>query len=128
MVSALQAANPGWGRWQASPSKSLAVASHQPSCSKSRPTHQLLCAVAADKDTDEVDNEWFLCPMKITHHQGELVTTGFPVENRLIGQVRAAGAGVWLDVLRTGAPVLCTALCRSLCGLAVVAPEWLRLN
>jgi len=64
------------------------------------------CAVAADKDTDEVDNEWFLCPMKITHHQGELVTTGFPVENRLIGQVRAArgrGLVVFAAYRSTGA-------------------------
>jgi hypothetical protein len=44
----------------------------------------------ADKDVDQVDNDWFLCPMKITHHQGELVTTSFAVENRLTGQVGVA--------------------------------------
>jgi hypothetical protein len=51
-------------------------------------THVCVCAYPADKDTDEVDNDWFLCPMKIAHHQGELVTTGFPVENRFVPQVR----------------------------------------
>jgi hypothetical protein len=47
----------------------------------------LLVPPPTDKDTDEVDNEWFLCPMKIFHHQGELVTSTFPVENRFTGQV-----------------------------------------
>jgi hypothetical protein len=28
--------------------------------------------------------------MKIAHHQGEIITSSFPVENRLLGQVRAA--------------------------------------
>lgn len=29
--------------------------------------------------------------MKIFHHQGELLTSTFPVENRLLGQVRGLG-------------------------------------
>lgn len=37
-----------------------------------------------DKDTDEVDNDWFLCPMAISHHQSDLLRTAFPVENRLV--------------------------------------------
>eukprot|EP00775_Hariotina_reticulata_P004570 gene4570-4825_t len=38
-----------------------------------------------DKDADSVDNDWFLCPVKILDHEGPLLTN-FPVENRLVPQ------------------------------------------
>ncbi|GLC39288.1 hypothetical protein PLESTB_001573700 [Pleodorina starrii] len=38
-----------------------------------------------NKDTDEVDNDFFLCPVRIMDHEGRL-TTSFPVENRLTPQ------------------------------------------
>ena len=38
--------------------------------------------IVAGKDTDRVDNEWFLCPVKILDHEG-LMTSDFAVENRL---------------------------------------------
>jgi 2-succinyl-5-enolpyruvyl-6-hydroxy-3-cyclohexene-1-carboxylate synthase len=47
----------------------------------------LLVLLLADKDTDSVDNDWFLCPVKILDHEGPLVTN-FPVENRLVPQVQ----------------------------------------
>ncbi|KXZ49382.1 hypothetical protein GPECTOR_21g608 [Gonium pectorale] len=37
------------------------------------------------KDTDEVDNDFFLCPVRIMDHEGRL-STSFPVENRLMPQ------------------------------------------
>ncbi|KAI4977727.1 hypothetical protein ZWY2020_014281 [Hordeum vulgare] len=37
--------------------------------------------IAGGKDTMEVDNDFFLAPVKISDHQGPL-STGFPVENR----------------------------------------------
>uniref|UniRef100_A0ACD5VCS8 Uncharacterized protein n=1 Tax=Avena sativa TaxID=4498 RepID=A0ACD5VCS8_AVESA len=37
--------------------------------------------IAGGKDTMEVDNDFFLVPVKISDHQGPL-STGFPVENR----------------------------------------------
>uniref|UniRef100_A0A0E0JJ17 MPN domain-containing protein n=1 Tax=Oryza punctata TaxID=4537 RepID=A0A0E0JJ17_ORYPU len=37
--------------------------------------------VAGGKDTMEVDNDFFLVPVKISDHQGPL-STGFPIENR----------------------------------------------
>lgn len=40
------------------------------------------------KDASSVDNDWFLCPLKILDHEGPLGAT-FPVENRLTPQVRA---------------------------------------
>ncbi|EFJ40602.1 hypothetical protein VOLCADRAFT_69322 [Volvox carteri f. nagariensis] len=40
-----------------------------------------------NRDTDEVDNDWFLCPVSIRDHDGRL-TTSFPVENRLTPQGR----------------------------------------
>lgn len=42
--------------------------------------------IVAGKDASQVDNDWFLCPMAITQHEGGLVTTAFPVENRLVPQ------------------------------------------
>ncbi|CAI5491069.1 unnamed protein product [Closterium sp. Naga37s-1] len=39
--------------------------------------------VVAGRDTKEVDNDFFLMPIKIVDHQGPL-TTSFPVENRVI--------------------------------------------
>lgn len=41
--------------------------------------------IIAGKDVDEVDNDFFLCPVKILDHTGSLSCT-FPVENRLIPQ------------------------------------------
>ena len=41
--------------------------------------------IVAGKDTNEVDNEWFLCPVKILDHQGVL-SSDFPIENRLTPQ------------------------------------------
>ncbi|XP_047058531.1 NPL4-like protein [Lolium rigidum] len=37
--------------------------------------------IAGGKDTMEVDNDFFLVPVKISDHQGPL-STGFPIENR----------------------------------------------
>lgn len=37
---------------------------------------------------DCVDNDWFLCPVKIIDHEGKL-STEFPVENRLTAQGQA---------------------------------------
>ncbi|CAI5491890.1 unnamed protein product [Closterium sp. Naga37s-1] len=39
--------------------------------------------VVAGRDTKEVDNDFFLMPIKIVDHQGPL-TTSFPVENRVL--------------------------------------------
>lgn len=39
------------------------------------------------KDTDEVDNDFFLVPLAVRDHEGSLLSS-FPVENRLTGQVR----------------------------------------
>lgn len=41
--------------------------------------------VVAGKDVDEVDNDFFLCPVNILDHTGPL-TCSFPVENRLLPQ------------------------------------------
>lgn len=41
----------------------------------------------AGNDADHVDCDWFLCPVKILDHEGPLITS-FPVENRLVPQVR----------------------------------------
>ncbi|QDZ19237.1 putative nuclear pore localization protein NPL4 [Chloropicon primus] len=41
--------------------------------------------IVAGKDTNRVDNEWFLCPVKILDHEG-LFTSDFAVENRLTAQ------------------------------------------
>jgi nuclear protein localization family protein 4 len=41
--------------------------------------------IVAGKDTSRVDNEWFLCPVKILDHEG-LFSADFPVENRLTPQ------------------------------------------
>lgn len=38
------------------------------------------------KDSDEVDNDFFLVPLAIRDHEGSLLTS-FPIENRLTGQV-----------------------------------------
>lgn len=38
------------------------------------------------KDTDEVDNDFFLVPLAVRDHEGSLLSS-FPVENRLTGQV-----------------------------------------
>jgi hypothetical protein len=43
--------------------------------------------IVAGKDADSVDNDWFLCACAILDHAGPLLTS-FPVENRLIPQVR----------------------------------------
>lgn len=44
----------------------------------------------AGKDAETVDNDWFLCPVKIFDHEGPFITS-FPVENRLIPQVLQPG-------------------------------------
>ena len=41
--------------------------------------------MVASKDTDEVDNTYFLVPVKILDHEGPL-STGFPIENRHLPQ------------------------------------------
>lgn len=41
--------------------------------------------IVAGRDVSEVDNDWFLCPVKILDHQGPLLSS-FPVENRLLPQ------------------------------------------
>lgn len=41
------------------------------------------------KDTDEVDNDFFLVPVAVRDHASELMTS-FPIENRLTGQARPA--------------------------------------
>lgn len=41
--------------------------------------------IVAGKDTNKVDNEWFLCPVKILDHEGAL-SSDFAVENRLTSQ------------------------------------------
>lgn len=38
------------------------------------------------KDTNEVDNDFFLVPLAVRDHVGSLLSS-FPVENRLTGQV-----------------------------------------
>lgn len=48
--------------------------------------------VAGGKDTMEVDNDFFLVPVKISDHQGPL-SVGFPIENR--------GSPVSMSALRT---------------------------
>ena len=44
--------------------------------------------VVAGRDAKQVDNEWFLCPVKILDHEGPL-RCDFPVENRLTAQGKA---------------------------------------
>ncbi|KAJ3704582.1 hypothetical protein LUZ61_008287 [Rhynchospora tenuis] len=44
--------------------------------------------VVAGKDTKEVDNDFFLVPVKISDHQGPLQCT-FPIENRITVTLRA---------------------------------------
>ncbi len=44
--------------------------------------------IVAGKDVGEVDNDYFLVPVKILDHDGPLKTT-FPIENRLLPQ------GMW---------------------------------
>lgn len=41
--------------------------------------------IVAGKDVGEVDNNYFLVPVKILDHDGQL-TTSFPIENRLVPQ------------------------------------------
>ena len=41
--------------------------------------------IVAGKDTNRVDNEWFLCPVKILDHEG-MLSSDFPIENRLTPQ------------------------------------------
>ena len=41
--------------------------------------------IVAGKDVAEVDNDYFLIPLKILDHEGPLQTS-FPVENRLLPQ------------------------------------------
>ena len=41
--------------------------------------------IVAGKDVKEVDNDYFLIPVKIMDHEGPL-RTSFPVENRLLPQ------------------------------------------
>lgn len=41
--------------------------------------------IVAGKDVKEVDNDYFLIPVKIMDHEGPL-TAGFPIENRLLPQ------------------------------------------
>lgn len=41
--------------------------------------------IIAGKDAGEVDNDYFLIPVKILDHEGPLKTT-FPIENRLLPQ------------------------------------------
>jgi len=41
--------------------------------------------IVAGKDTNRVDNEWFLCPVKILDHEG-LFSSDFAVENRMTPQ------------------------------------------
>ena len=41
--------------------------------------------IVAGKDTARVDNEWFLCPVKILDHEG-LLSSDFPIENRMTPQ------------------------------------------
>ena len=41
--------------------------------------------IVAGKDTGEVDNNYFLVPVKILDHDGSLMTD-FPIENRLVPQ------------------------------------------
>lgn len=64
-----------------------------------------------------MDNDWFLCPMKIAHHQGELITSSFPVENRLLGQVGLCWTGSRLYLTELGTLELAF---RSAAGCAVV--------
>ncbi|KAJ9529335.1 hypothetical protein QJQ45_008013, partial [Haematococcus lacustris] len=42
-------------------------------------------SLSAGKDAGEVDNDYFLCPVKIADHEGPL-TSSFPIENRLLPQ------------------------------------------
>eukprot|EP00884_Botryococcus_braunii_P003696 jgi/Botrbrau1/13327/Bobra.0334s0005.1 len=44
--------------------------------------------ILAGKDAGEVDNDYFLIPVKILDHEGPLKTT-FPIENRLLPQGKA---------------------------------------
>mmetsp|Transcript_11103 Transcript_11103/g.19353 ORF Transcript_11103/g.19353 Transcript_11103/m.19353 type:complete len:416 (+) Transcript_11103:279-1526(+) len=44
--------------------------------------------MAAGKDVGELDNDYFLVPVKILDHQGPLLTA-FPIENRLLPQGKA---------------------------------------
>lgn len=41
--------------------------------------------IVAGKDASEVDNTYFLLPVKILDHEGPL-DTGFPIENRHLPQ------------------------------------------
>lgn len=43
--------------------------------------------IVAGKDVGEVDNDYFLVPVKILDHDGPL-GTAFPIENRLLPQGR----------------------------------------
>ncbi len=49
--------------------------------------HSIFLMLHAGKDADSVDNDWFLCPLKILQHDGPLLTS-FAVENRLIPQTK----------------------------------------
>jgi len=54
--------------------------------------------MVAGKDTDSVDNDWFLCPMRILDHEGPLLTM-FPVENRLLSPQTKSDLKVQLQQL-----------------------------
>jgi nuclear protein localization protein 4 homolog len=45
-----------------------------------------LPVMISGKDTDEVDNDFFLVPVAVRDHEGPLMSS-FSVENRLTGQV-----------------------------------------
>ena len=55
--------------------------------------------IVAGKDVKEVDNDYFLIPVKIMDHEGPLKTS-FPIENRLLPQ------GVATPAIRPAAEML----------------------
>jgi hypothetical protein len=64
--------------------------------------------IVASKDVGEVDNDYFLIPVKILDHEGALYTS-FPVENRLLPQGGCLGPGSGLCLSWTTHALDCTA-------------------
>ena len=66
--------------------------------------------IVAGKDTAEVDNTYFLLPVKILDHDGPLGTS-FPVENRHLPQGRLLAAELQLLITTFHCSVACLCWC-----------------
>ena len=64
---------------------------------------QKLPVIVAGKDVKEVDNDYFLIPIKILDHEGPL-QTDFAIENRLTPQGEAGCRLGWLCAAQAAVP------------------------